>query len=254
MSAAATRPPEHRGNAKFVIWMLLAAMLFACFIALGTWQVYRYRLKLGISHAMQTRVHAAPVPAPGPSHWPRANQQQYLHVSLRGHYLADAQTLVRGSSELGYGYWVMTPLRTARGFIVLVNRGYIPDGLPKSPAFAATKPATGEVTLTGLLRASEPGGGFLRRNRSQENLWYSRDVAAIATAHALPANKVAPYFVDADAADSGNRWPVAGLTKIHIYNHSLGYAVTWYLLALGTLLCSSIVVRHERQARRPAVD
>jgi surfeit locus 1 family protein len=239
-----------RGRGKFVFWMASASVLFAGFVLLGNWQVRRYHLKLGISHAMQTRVHAAPVPAPGPREWPRSGQSQYLHVSLGGHYLPGAQTLVRGTSRDGYGFWVMTPLQTERGFIVLVNRGYIPDSLPQQPAFAGTNPPIGAVTLTGLLRASEPGGGFLRSNQPQKNLWYSRDVAAIAAAHDLPPGNVAPYFVDADAVPGNARWPAAGLTQVHIYNHSLGYAITWYLLALGTLLCAGIVIYHERALAR----
>lgn len=246
------KAPTPRGRIKFVVWMVLGAVFFAGFIWLGTWQVYRYHLKLRISHAMQTRVHAAPVPAPGPAQWPRVAEGhlQYLHVRLHGQFIADAQTLVRGSSKDGYGYWVMLPLRTDRGFIVLVNRGYIPEDLPKKPAFAEVNSPAGEVTLTGLLRASESGGGFMRGNQPKKHLWYSRDVAAIAAAHGLPASQVAPYFVDVDARAGGQQWPVAGLTKVHIYNHSLGYAITWYLLALGTLLGAGIVIRHEWRERR----
>lgn len=251
MNQRSRKASASRVGVKFIIWMVLAAVFFAGFIWLGTWQVYRYHLKLRISHAMQTRVHAAPVPAPGPAQWPRIadGHLHYLHVRLRGRYLSDARTLVRGASKDGYGYWVMVPLRTDRGFIVLVNRGYIPEDLPKKPAFADIRPPEGEVVLTGLLRASEPGGGFMRHNQPQKHLWYSRDVAALAAAHDLPADQVAPYFVDADARAGGPRWPVAGLTKVHIYNHSLGYAITWYLLALGTLLGAGIVIRHEWRLR-----
>jgi len=244
--------PAPRWRGKFILWMVLAVVFFAGFVWLGTWQVYRYHLKLRISHAMQTRVHAAPVPAPGPGTWARIADGElgYLHVRLRGHYLPDAQTLVHGASKDGYGFWVMVPLKTDRGFIVMVNRGYIPSGLPKKPAFANAEPPSGEVTLTGLLRFSEAGGGFMRDNQPDAGKWYSRDVAAIAAAHKLPADQVAPYFVDADAASGGSPWPRGGLTKVHIYNHSFGYAVTWYLLALGTLLCAGIVIRHERQFRQ----
>lgn len=168
---------------------------------------------------------------------------------MHGHYIPGKQTLVRGSSKDGYGLWVMDPLRTERGFIVLVNRGYIPAKLTKKPAFAQVEPPRDEVTLTGLLRKSEPGGGFMRHNRPQAGKWYSRDVAAIAAANGLPANQVAPYFVDADAHTSRKAWPVGGLTKVSIYNHSLGYAITWYLLALGTLLGAGIVIRHEWRVR-----
>lgn len=251
--------PAPRGKFTFIVWMVLAAVLFAGFIWLGQWQVYRYHLKLRISHDMQTRVHAAPVPAPGPTQWPRiaAGHLQYLHIRLKGQYLPGQQTLVHGSSKLGYGYWVMAPLRTGRGFIVLVNRGYIPASLPGTPAFKQAQLPSGEVSVTGLLRASEPGGGFLRHNQPQKNLWYSRDVAAIAAPDGLPASEVAPYFVDANVdtvAGGGNQWPAAGLTKVHLYNHSLGYAVTWFLLALGTALAAGIVIYYERQARRTRAD
>ncbi|MGH8191118.1 MAG: SURF1 family protein [Rhodanobacteraceae bacterium] len=244
--------PIRRSKFPFIVWMVVLALVFACLIVLGNWQVRRYHLKVRIAHDIATRVHAPPVAAPGPTQWPRiaTGHDQYLHVELHGHFLGGAQTLVHGASEKGYGYWVMAPLKTDRGFIVLVNRGYVPAELPDTPAFAQIKPPQGKVTLTGLLRYSEPGGGFLRSNRPKAGLWYSRDVAAIAASHHLPADQVAPYFVDADVTASGPRWPAAGLTNIHLYNHSFGYAVTWYLLALGTLLAAGIVIRHEWQARQ----
>jgi surfeit locus 1 family protein len=240
---------------KFILGMTLLATVFVVLVLLGNWQVRRYHLKLKIAHDIATRVHAPPVDAPGPVEWPRiaAGDDQYLHVELRGHFTG-SQTLVHGSSPQGYGYWAMAPLRTDRDFIVLVNRGYVPPGLSSTPASAKIAPPAGEVSLTGLLRPTEPHGGFLRRNQPGKNLWYSRDVAAIAAADHLPTDQVAPYFVDADAAATGkdaSKWPMAGLTSIHVYNHSFGYAVTWYLLALGTLLAAGIVIRHEM---RPGGD
>ncbi|HJR14174.1 MAG TPA: SURF1 family cytochrome oxidase biogenesis protein [Rhodanobacteraceae bacterium] len=231
--------------------MTVLAAVFVGLVLLGNWQVRRYHLKLKIAHDIATRVHAPPVAAPGPAQWPRIadGHLQYLHVTLRGRFIG-GQTLVRGSSSQGYGYWVMAPLRTDGGFIVLVNRGYVPPEPSGRPASAKVPPPDGEVTLTGLLRLTEPRGSFLRHNDPKKDLWYSRDVAAIAAADHLPADQVAPYFVDADASATNanaSKWPMAGLTSIHLYNHSFGYAVTWYLLALGTLLAAGIVVRYERQ-------
>jgi len=230
--------------------MTVLAAVFVGLVLLGNWQVRRYHLKLKVAHDIATRVHAPPVDAPGPAEWPRISDgdEQYLHVKLHGRFIGD-QTLVRGSSSRGYGYWVMAPLRTDRGFIVLVNRGYVAPEASGTPASAKITPPADEVTLTGLLRLTEPRGGFLRHNQPSKSLWYSRDVAAIAAADHLPADRVAPYFVDADADAGESEPPYAGLTSIYIYNHSLGYAITWYLLALGTLLAAGIVFRHERQVR-----
>ncbi|MER3546524.1 MAG: hypothetical protein C4338_02545, partial [Rhodanobacteraceae bacterium] len=150
--------PRER-KVKFALWMMLLAALFAGFILLGNWQVRRYHLRLQLAHDIAARAYAAPVPAPGPEQWPRIAEgdEQYLHVRLHGRYLG-TQTLVHGASAEGYGYWVMAPLRTERGFIVLVNRGYIPSELPETSVFAQTRPAGGETTVTGLLRTSEPRG------------------------------------------------------------------------------------------------
>jgi surfeit locus 1 family protein len=228
--------------------MAVLAAVFVGLILLGNWQVRRYHLKLKIAHDIATRVHAPPVAAPGPAEWPRitAGDEQYLHVKLHGRFIG-SQTLVHGSSPEGYGYWAMAPLRTDHGFVVLVNRGYVPPKPAGTPASAKIAPPAGEVTLTGLLRPTEPRGGFLRHNQPEKNLWYSRDVAAIAAADHLPTNQVAPYFVDADAAAGESGPPYPGFTSIHVYNHSLGYAITWYLLALGALLAMGIVIRHEWQ-------
>lgn len=246
---------QRAGTIKFILGMTLLVAVFVALVLLGNWQVRRYHLKLGIAHDIATRVHAPPVDAPGPAEWPRiaAGDEQYLHVRLHGRFIGN-QTLVHGSSSRGYGYWVMAPLRTDRGFIVLVNRGYVAPERSGAPASTKIAPPLGEVTLTGLLRPTEPRGGFLRRNRPGKNLWYSRDVAAIAAADRLPADRVAPYFVDADANAARSGPPYAGLTNISVYNHSFGYAVTWYLLALGTLLAMGVVIRHEMQTRNRGLD
>lgn len=231
-----------------MLW--LALLLAACvgFVLLGNWQIHRLAWKLALIRDVATRVHATPVPAPGPSDWPRiqAGHLRYLHVRLEGHFLPNRQALVHGASEKGYGYWVMAPLVTERGFIVMVNRGHVPGDLPGTPAFQRAKAPAGPVRITGLLRFSEPGGGFLRPNRPEAGQWYSRDTTAMARSEGLPMERVAPYFVDADAGPPGSQ-PVSGLTRIHFYNHHLQYAVTWYAMALGSLLGAAVVIRHERR-------
>jgi surfeit locus 1 family protein len=92
--------------------------------------------------------------------------------------------------------------------------------------------------VTGLLRITEPRGGFLRSNDPAHDRWYSRDVAAIAQAKNL--TDVAPYFIDADASPVGEKDPVGGLTVVSLPNNHLVYALTW--LCLAALSVRGIVV------------
>jgi surfeit locus 1 family protein len=145
----------------------------------------------------------------------------------------DRETLVQAVTELGPGFWVMTPLRTDDGEEILINRGFVPPELTDRAKRAAGLPAT-PVTVTGLLRISEPHGGFLRANQPAQGRWYSRDVAAIAQARGL-AN-VAPYFIDADSAPNAGGWPRGGLTVVRFPNSHLAYALTWFGMAAMSAL------------------
>ncbi|TFW33733.1 SURF1 family protein [Massilia horti] len=232
--------PNRRGLAPILV--VFGMLLFVLFAGLGTWQVYRLQWKLALIERVNARVHAAPVAPPPPARWAQVNAQsdEYRHVRLAGTYLYEYTTAVQALSELGSGYWLLTPLCTPDGSIVLVNRGFVPQeqGGPKHYPLRRAQgpvcPANGSpVTISGLLRISEPGGGFLRNNDPAANRWYSRDVAAIASAHAL--TNVAPYFVDAgrdqDPLEAPDH-PVGGLTVIAFHNSHLVYAITWYALAL----------------------
>ena len=110
---------------------------------------------------------------------PDPDNAEYRRVSASGSYLYDKQTLVQAATELGSGYWVMTPLRLDSGDIVLVNRGFVLPEWRKTQA-ALTPPAPATASVTGLLRMGESGKGFLRNNDPAANLWYGRDLPAIA--------------------------------------------------------------------------
>jgi surfeit locus 1 family protein len=124
---------------------------------------------------------------------------------------------------------VLTPLRTAEGTTVLVNRGFVPPDR-RDPATRRDGNPPQTVSITGLLRMSEPKGGFLRSNEPTANRWYSRDVTAIATARGLP--DVAPFFIDADATPNAGGYPIGGLTVVRFPNNHLIYALTWFALAI----------------------
>ncbi|MGC3981234.1 MAG: SURF1 family protein [Steroidobacteraceae bacterium] len=235
-------------------WAILLCLLLASagFIALGIWQLQRREWKLDLIERVTQRVHAAPMTAPGPDEWSglTAANAEYRHVSITGRFLHDQETQVHAATALGTGYWVVTPLQTDAGAIVLINRGYVSmddrDPARRPPAY--TNSDTETVTITGLLRITEPGGAYLRRNDPAANRWYSRDVVAIAQARSLDAVHLAPYFIDADAASNMQPGqPVAGLTVVSFHNNHLSYAFTWFALALLPPLGLLFTIRRERR-------
>jgi surfeit locus 1 family protein len=209
---------------KRIVLAGLALLAIAGLVALGLWQLERRTWKLALIAQVERRLSGAPLPAPGPAMWPGIGKDDaYTRVTVHGTYAHDRETLVQAATTLGSGYWVLTPLATDAGFTVLVNRGFVPPDRKARPQLPA-----GLVTVTGLLRITEPGGGFLRSNDPAADRWYSRDVAAIAARRQL--NRTAPYFVDADAASEPG-WPRGGLTVIAFANSHLQYALTWFAMA-----------------------
>ncbi|MDL2353903.1 MAG: SURF1 family protein [Pseudomonadota bacterium] len=216
---------------------LCAALLCLGFLALGGWQLQRLQWKNALIAQVDARVHAAPAAAPGVADWPRLRKQsdEYRHLRLQGRFIDERATRVQASTELGPGYWLLTPFRSDDGATVLVNRGFIASttALPAGP---------GHASITGLLRMSERGGAFLRDNNPVANRWYARDVQAIAAARGL--GPVAPYFLDQDGGPAGAPGtPVGGLTVIAFNNHHLVYALTWFALSLMAAAGCVLVAR-----------
>ncbi len=254
---AREHPPRLR--LKLALAAVAGVILFAAFVALGIWQIERRSWKLGLIAAVNERVAAAPVAAPGPDVWGSIDfdDDEYRHVTATGRFMPGKSVYAQATTDYGGGFWLMTPLMDERGFTVLVNRGFVP-----SKDFAADAALSGEPrTVTGLLRMSQTGGGFLRSNVPAEGRWYSRDVAAIAKATALEG-PVAPYFIDTGSpldhtpppnAEMGAPppgtvdYPVPGLTRIAFRNQHLQYALTWFALAGLTVVAAVVVIRHGRR-------
>ena len=240
-----------------LVFMGALGTLCLATLFLGFWQLERRVWKLRLIEQITQRLQEAATDAPGPSEWPRITPHDaYRRIRITGQYLNDRETLVRAVTRLGPGFWVMTPLRTLQNYTVLVNRGYVPH--------RSALHINGVTEVRGLLRLSEPKGGFLHSNSPTTNQWYSRDVLAMGAAQKL--SRLAPFFIDAEAssgtiseqavnssaasvsvsasartdtAASAPIAPVGGLTVIRLPNNHLVYAFTWFTLA--TMLAGAVI-------------
>ena len=230
-----------RGKRRGLLALCLCGTVL--FASLGLWQVQRLGWKRDLIARVEARIHATAVAAPLRPDWNALDlhDAEYRRVQARGVWLADRETQVDALTVLGPGTWVLTPLQTANG-VILVNRGFVPAGTRDRSTRPATR--TEEVTTTGLLRLSEPGGRILRPNDPAADRWFSRDVAAIAKVRGI--HDVAPFFIDAEAVPGNDTAPVGGLTVVRFRNAHLVYAATWF--GLASLCIAGLVLL--RQAQR----
>ncbi|RCL02889.1 MAG: surfeit locus 1 family protein [Candidatus Tokpelaia sp. JSC161] len=218
---------KYTSLSSFIFWTLLIFFFFL-FSTLGIWQIYRLQWKNTLIARVNERIHLAPRPAPLLAEWfkIKAPNYDYLPVSIKGHFLNDKNIFVHALTIYGSGYWLLSPLETSEHSIIFINRGFVP--MEKKKKIQNTFQ---EVRIHGLLRMEEKNG-YLIRNNPDKDLWYTRELSAMAKAKKL--STVAPYFIDADKAMES--FPIGGLTVIQFPNNHLVYALTGFTLAGGVLV------------------
>ena len=224
---------------RLVAPAIATAIALAILVGLGVWQVERLAWKEALIARVTARLAAPPVPAPPPTDWAELDlpDLQYEPVTVTGRFdhgreIHVVQALTEPKGKLGgIGYMVMTPLTTADGWIVYVNRGFVPAD-HKDPATRSAGQVAGEVTIDGLLRVPYDRSWFTPADNQAKNEWFSRDPALYAQASGIEAGKVAPYIIDA-RFDPALPLPQGGETVVSFPNSHLGYAMTWFGLAAG---------------------
>jgi surfeit locus 1 family protein len=232
-------------NFRPLLWPTVFSlpMLLIC-LALGAWQVERLFWKQDLIAQRQAAVAAAP--AAVPKSLAEARDIEFRHVSDQGVFLNDKEIFLGATLEAGgQGYQVLTPLLEPGGHVVFVNRGYIPAEL-KDPAKRPAGQIADTVRVQGLLRLPPAGkpNWFLPDNRPDLNYWFWVDLPAMSAADKL--DRVAPFYIDADATSNPGGWPKGGITRLTLPNNHLQYAITWFSLAIALIVI--YVLFHRRNA------
>jgi surfeit locus 1 family protein len=212
-----------------------AASAFAVLLSLGLWQLDRKAWKDGLIATLEQRLSAPPVALPAPATWPRlrAADDEFLRVAMTAELLNDREAPVytSGSSlregSSGPGYWIFTPARLADGALVMVNRGFVPDG-KQDPGTRPDGEVAGPINMVGVLRWPELPGLFTPAGDPTRNIWFSRDSNAIAAAKGV---SVAPFYLELESPDPPGGLPRTGRLHPTLPNNHFGYALTWLGLA-----------------------
>ncbi|HEV7463636.1 MAG TPA: SURF1 family protein [Methyloceanibacter sp.] len=224
----------------------LALAALAVLIGLGVWQLERLHWKEGLIAEIEARSRGVPVTlAQALAIARQGHDPNYYRVRVEGRFHHDkerylfAQSLSDGTP----GWHVITPLETAGGDMVLIDRGFVSDAL-KDPSSRASGQVEDAITVTGIVRSPEIQGSFVPDNEPEANRWFWRDLGAMARSM-FPEGTVelAPFYLDAEKSDVPGGWPEGGQTRLEVPNNHLQYAITWFLLALGLLVIYAVYVR-----------
>ena len=222
--------PERKSLVQ-VVGLVLAALAFVTLISLGNWQVRRLHWKEALLASVEQQLQAPPITLAEAEALPRS-EIEYRPITVTGRFEHDRERHFFATYQGQSGYYVYTPLRLADGRAIFVNRGFVPFDM-KDAATRQEGQVTGTVTVTGLARdrLDEKPSFAVPENDIAQNIFYWKDIDAMARSTGLSAGEVVPFFVDADDAPNPGGLPVGGVTRISFPNDHLQYAITWYGLA-----------------------
>jgi surfeit locus 1 family protein len=235
-SAGQPIPPRRRGRTLATALLVLVAL--AILLTLGTWQVERLQWKERLLADIAERRAAEPVPlAQVKSLAASSGDIEYRRVSVTGIFDHARERHFFATFEGRTGFYIYTPMRLADGRVLFVNRGFVPYEM-KAPETRIAGETAGEQTLAGYARSrlAEKPSSIVPDNDLAKNIFYWKDLDAMAASTGLDAATVLPFFVDADASSQNpGGWPRGGVTQFDLPNNHLQYAVTWYGLAAALM-------------------
>jgi surfeit locus 1 family protein len=165
----------------------------------------------------------------------------YYPVTVSGQFLNGKEQHFLATHDRASGFYVYTPLALDDGRFVFINRGFVPYDR-KDPGRRQPGQLTGVVTIKGLARnpLHDKPSSFVPDNDLKANIYYWKDIDAMASRAGIEADKLVPFFIDAGNAPNPGGYPVGGVTIITLPNNHLQYAVTWFGLAAALALVLSL--------------
>lgn len=235
---------------RVVATLGVAAMVAAACALLGVWQWDRHVERSSAVAVLESWADAAPVLVEDALSGtdPVPDEQVWRSVVATGHYLSDAQVLLRNRPVDGQvGFHVLAPFAidsgALAGRVLLVDRGWLDADQTASVTPTVPDPPDGRVDLVARLRQAEPPSG---RDAP------AGQVQAIAVQEASSAAALAWQESALDAyaqATTESGAAPAGLEPLARPSTDLGphlsYAFQWWVFAVGALVGAVILLRRE---------
>lgn len=224
---------------------IVCALALSVLLALGGWQVQRMQWKQGLIAQAEAAASQPPV-AVMQVYQPRHEFRRVL-IDCPGLATApfvELRTIEKG--EVGVRLISACPLPTAP-FVTLVDRGFVPETVSARPPISASSVP---VRIVGQLRMPPAPSRFAPPPEGK--VFYARDHRAMA--RALGVNKWLAIPMIFALTSSNPEWTALrpSAPPAAFSNNHLGYALTWFGLALA--LVGFYIALLRRKLAGPAAE
>ena len=224
-------------------WMpLFVAPAFCVLVGLGVWQLERLSWKNELLADIQARlsddaVTLSDLGAAAVTSW------NYRRVRATGKLLHEQSVILLARTyKKQAGAHILTPLVLDDQRVILVDRGWVPQGY-ELPNVSAEYP----VSIEGIIRAPQNPGWFTPDNDPASGQWYWIDLVTLSLEAGVAFS---PVIIEAGLGLDPSALPIGGQTRINLPNDHLQYAMTWFGLAIVLLVSFVIYYRRYLRARR----
>ena len=203
---------------RYLFPLILGVVGCAILVGLGLWQLQRLEWKQALLDDIQQRIDGPPVALPRTV----TPDMKYLPVAVSGTTTGEEIDVLSGTRE-GAGYQVITGLVTDDGRRILVDLGFVDQDHKREP-----RPPV-HLEIVGNLHWPDEAGGATPAPNLERNIWFARDVPAMAR-HL----DTEPVLLVAARVTGDSHGVVPRPIGIEgIPNNHLSYAVQWFLIALA---------------------
>lgn len=209
--------------------------------ALGTWQLQRLHWKEGLLADIAAKLGRDAIPF---TSVPQGDTAEFTKVTATGTFVPGGSRFVIATFEGGGGWQVVTPLQMDNNYVLLVDRGTIPD--EALPAFQSETFA-GPAAITGILRLRrDKPGAFTPVNDVAGNHWYWWDVPAMLASVTLPEGaKPVRVIIQLLPDTASPPLPRPQPPSVNLPNNHLGYAMTWFGFAIALAVIATLFIRQQ---------
>jgi surfeit locus 1 family protein len=212
--------------------LLLATIIgVAILLNLGFWQLRRLDEKAKLVATLEERLKLPPLSLfDAVVRNAKGEDLEYMPVATEGR-VDPAHALAKVASFEGKPGWqIIEPFTSLDGTFVLIDAG-------ASPAKEFTALSSSNEAINGIIRMHQKGRGYFdNENDVSGNTWYWWDLPAMQVAAGAPKDvKIASFVIQKTFSTNPAMAPFPQAVKVELHNNHLGYAITWFGLAVALI-------------------